>query len=246
FVASDLAQKDSDQPTSVQVEKLFSNLEEGFTDTADGLQIKPDAKKELLPFLDSYDLYGEQLDHVSEVLAEYASKIDERDDLHKNLKRVLSSKGAVILIVRETEMPGSKDAGYAFKQVIGELLESDKNGKLRVKKEKESDLSSNMKEALKTLREAARKGREFDKLTEAIADEELKEIYQSPTGKMIVVQMIQDEMRSLNFDGLALWIDEHFEKGAEGKLQPKAETTRLLARIVKRAEEIAANLKSDF
>ena len=245
FVSTEMSKDLAEHSVPACFDKLFKGLEEGFSDRADGLHINPRAREDVARLMTKFENIRANLATASDAMARFANRMSEKDELHREIKKVLHSEVAVMLFARDHNAePG--DAGYAFRAMLAGVLESDQDGKRKVRKSEQEKIVANMTEALRTLREARRKGRQFDQLTAEIDEPELVEIYQSPVGKLIVGQLIREELELLAIDGLSLWIDQYFTKNDSGKFLPKARATEVMSQIVERSREISANLKSDF
>jgi hypothetical protein len=230
------------------VHRIFDHIEGGFIDKADGLHINPEEQDEMKELFNHYQLVSASIPSISEPITKYASRIEPSDELHKTAREILLSPVALMLFGMELEGAGiDSDAGYYFKKLIGEFLESDSGGTFSVRKSGRDEVTEAMRNAFRDLRNVGRKRRQLIAEVAELEDIELKYIYQSPVGSLIVLQMVREEIESSQPDGLAIWFAAHFDEDETGSLQPKAESMELLSEIVEKADEISGNLKeSDF
>lgn len=139
-----------------------------------------------------------------------------------------------------------RDAAYAFRELLGEIISFDDEGRWKVKNSSQEEVSEIMRNAIRDLRFRQRKGRQLLAEGKLIQDPELSAIYSSFTGQMVVIEIVREHIEEKSADGLKLWVENHFETDETGRLKPRGGSIEYLGEIVAASREIASNLKSDF
>lgn len=245
FFAAELGEETLDDPLAASVDELFEHIEGGFVDRSDGIHLNPEERDEVLEVFSHYEMIQSGISQTRDLLEKYLEDMALDDLLHRDLHEVLSSPTASILIGRDFVVT-ERDPGYAFREITGEIISFDEDGRWEVKKSSQEEVSEIMKDALRDLRFRQRKGRQLLAEGELIEDQELSSIYSSFTGQMVVIEIIRERIERSSADGLQLWVENHFETDETGRLKPRGESIEFLSEIVAASLEIASNLKSDF
>ena len=246
LIAYQVGEKGEQKSVTVMLDEALRNVDEAFVDRGDGLHLADGKEPALEKLLATYDEALRRSERLRDPVQEFGYLIPEKDELHKSWRKFVLSEVGLMTLIHKVDI-GSVDAGELFKQTFGKALEPvGKDGKQRVSEAKKADVEKYVQKALRTVREARRKGRQFDRMAKQIEDTELREILLSSAGKMIVGQSIKRRLESEQFDGLGFWIEMHFNRNKEGKLTAKASAGEAISKVMEDANEIAANLKSDF
>jgi beta-lactamase regulating signal transducer with metallopeptidase domain len=227
------------------VAEIFEHLEGGFIDRVDGLHINPNEREEITQRIREFEILNERFPLINGPLKNLAGKVSEKDALHNDLREVMTTDGVAMFLAFDMDIGGG-DAGEIFLDMIGEILETAKGNKKIVREEQREEVIGHMRGVLRGLRDAGRKGRQFERITDQMEDRELAGIYKSRGGKLAVALAIREEIEALSINGLDLWIGHHFMKGDDGTLTLKANAADALEEIVAQAREIEKSLSSDF
>jgi len=245
FAATEIADdaEEVDSP-EMAVDLFFAQIEEGLIEKGDGLHLTDEAIEDLPGVLGEFEAVRGRVEALRGPVADLAARIGGEDELHRELQALFESEAAVVLLARELPL-GNASPEEALMAVLSEALET-KKGKRRVREEAEEEVTENMRDILRHLREVRLRGRHFDRASERIGDPELAAVFGSTLGKLLIIEQIQREIESMEIDGLSRWVEETFQEDDQGRLTLRAGANEELEEIVAEAKEIGAELESDF
>ena len=89
-----------------------------------------------------------------------------------------------------------------------------------------------------------RQGRTIEQIASEMDDKELQQALMSMGGKYAVLYSIRDSLRGARFNGLSLWIEEHFDESDNG-LVLKEGAEEMVQDFLGRVREVSEELKKD-
>ncbi|MBC7966121.1 MAG: M56 family metallopeptidase, partial [Fuerstia sp.] len=216
FLASGNLSED-DEPNDEQFDDIFYRLEEATNDAPAGLvlNVESDQLKEIDAEIARFTAIQEKRTVLEEPLHELVDRLEDSDDLHRQLKGFLKTDLALMIVAREMDYsPVSADE--AAREWLSYLVTRDDNGKYKITSESPDDLVSQSENFFQQFREVRRRGRTLDEFAAKLSDKKLSSAIQTLSGKLILADLVERSAMRPDVDGLQLWFDAHFEETAEG------------------------------
>lgn len=230
---------------SAVADRFFDKLEESLEESGDGLRIRKDSRAKFAGVIAQFDALMKNSERLRGPLQDLSDQIRPKDDVHRAWKEFTASDVGLVAVAGNVDAVMA-DPGAVFKAEIGKVLETGKDGKVRIRKDDEAKVAEEIQKMLRGLRDVRRKGREFDRLAERLADEDLAALYRSSLGKLIVAQAIRRDIENAEIDGLGTWIDRFFKESEGGALVPKSGAGEEIDSVLADAAKIGKNLKPEF
>ncbi len=246
FLASRNFSED-DEPNDEHFDDNFYWLEEATRDAPAGLvlNVESDELKEIDAEVARFTAIQENRSVLEEPLHELVDRLEDSDDLHRQLREFLKTDLALMIVAREMDYsPVSADE--AAREWLSYLVTRDDSGKYMITAESPDDLVSQAEGFFQQSRELRRRGRTLDEFAAKLSDQELKSPIQTLCGKLILAELVERSAIRPDVDGLQLWFDAHFEETSEG-LQLRDGASGEVDGILEEAAQLEEQLsKTDF
>jgi beta-lactamase regulating signal transducer with metallopeptidase domain len=197
---------------------FFNELEEATDDTARGAVIRTesDEYKELRQKIDRFTRFWNDRDKIREPLHAIADQRDEKNDLHKRLIEFLKSDLGLMYIAKSINYE-LVDADAAAHEWLGQIVTRNEKGRFEVTVESTEDLTNRLNDFFRQFRETRRRGRLVEEFAGQIEGwDELPSAMCSLPGKYAISRLIEQAGERPDVDGLAIWIEQHFEETPDG------------------------------
>ncbi|MBL8816972.1 MAG: hypothetical protein JNL58_13165 [Planctomyces sp.] len=208
-----------DESTDIDqaLDGVFGNLEEATSDTAEGLKLNLDSDqyKEIKSQMDRFHLVWSYRDSLSAPIARMAERIELSDELHQRMKDFLSSELALFSVIRQMDYVPVQ-AAEAAREWLSQIVTQNESGMYEITVDSTEELSSRLEEFFRQFREVRRRGRIVDEFAAQVEDAELKSAMQTLIGKLLLENVVQSAAERPDVDGLAMWIENHFEETPDG------------------------------
>lgn len=225
-----------------RMDELFEQLEWLTIDAADGLVVNEQESEHLDELLEQAERTVVAAKKLRQPVAAFAERVIEKDDLHRKLKRFLQSELAPMLIAQDYEV-SSATPETAVHAMLSEGLEMGDDA-VKLREEVRGEFTELAREVLREYRTLKRKARPLDRFAEKVKDPVLATVLKSDAGKLVIADAIKSDYASRRFDGLRVWVDEHFENTPSGyvfKGDYEPEVQDFLEQINQVEQELANN-----
>ena len=227
------------------VDEFFEHLENITEDTGDGLVIAQAQRDEVKEMMQNFGRLRAGAKKLAAPVQSFAKKIRAGKPLEDGWRALLLSEIAPIRLAQEIGV-GADDPAEAVEMMLSEGLEKREDGSYRVREEKSDEVAEFIRHMFRMQREVRRKGRVIDEFAAKLEDQELQKALGSLSGKFIVAQAIEKSLTGHEYDGLAVWIGDHFEPSDAGMVLKEGAKEEIQA-ILTEAEELTKELaKDDF
>ena len=235
---------EDDHPAIGQrVDEFFDQLEHITIDTSEGLVVNRQEYDEVAEILDQADRVKAAAEKLRRPLQQFAARIPAKDEAHRGWKEFLQSDLALMRLADDYEV-SSADPETAVQALLSEGLETDAQDRVRLRAEVTEEFVELARDLLREFRTIRRKGRSVDEFARHVSDSELKSALQSMTGKLVIAQAIEQEYAGRRFDGLRVWIDEHFDRTPDGFVM-KDDHQSEFRDFLEHIQEVEAELAND-
>lgn len=238
---------EEDRPNDEAFESMFYFLEEATQESAQGLKFntESDEFRQLQEEIERFETVTSQLTALTEPLQELAQRIRAEDELHTGLKTLLTSDLGVMWLARDMNyLPIS--AGDAAEEWLNYYITRNEAGQIELAMEDPEELRNALEEFFRSTREIRRRGRVIDDFARQLPSGALQQAMLSHYGKLQLFELIEQTAERPEVDGVAYWIEQHFDETAEG-LVLKDWAGDVLSGFLQEVEEIEAELgKADF
>lgn len=214
-IASFRMARESDGNLTDRLNELFEHLEWVTIDAADGLVVNDEAAEEVDELLYEAERISAAAKKLRAPVAAFAMRVAEQDELHVGLKQFLESDIAPMLVAEDYEV-SSATPEKAVRAMLAEGLETSGDGIVRLRDEVKGEFTELARETLREYRTLKRKTRPIDRFADHVQNEALMVVLKSDAGKLVIADAIKSEFAGRRFDGLAVWIDEHFDHTPNG------------------------------
>ncbi len=243
FILSELIDDEGGKITQ-RVEQFFEQMSHIAVDTADGLEVVEDeARGEIAEAIERYRHLERVAKKLSGPLKQFAAQIDDSQELEKGWKQLLSSELVMVRLGGEYEFADA-EPGEIVRALLAEVLEEPDEGKLHVSEDRAEEVTEFVRDAFRQYRAVRRQGRTIEELASEMDDKELQQALMSMGGKYAVLYSIRDSLRGARFNGLSLWIEEHFEESDNG-LVLREGAEEMVQDFLGRVREVSEELKKD-
>jgi hypothetical protein len=233
----------NDDSIQNQIDGFFQNLEYLTVDSAAGLTLNPETLDQIDEQLANYHRMAHRIEILTPAVKEFAELMRTDDALHQRLAGLLRTMMGVSRIAEDFDAD-SPDPDSALKDLLGQILQEDAEGRLRVKEEQAEELTNGLREMFRNHREFRRRGRVVDQLAENLDDEALRAALQSIPGKYVVLKMIEQRLASQSRDPFSTWVKDRFES-IDGGIGIKDSAAEEIQSIVNQVQEINRELEKD-
>jgi hypothetical protein len=238
---------EDDEPNDEHFDETFFWLEGATKDAPAGLilTVESDELAEIDAEIARFTAIQKNRSVLEEPLRELVDRLEDSDDLHRQLKGFLKTDLALMILAREMDY-SPVSAGEAAREWLAYLVTLDDMGKYRVTIENPDELVSESEDYFQQFREVRRRGRTLDEFAAKLSDMELKTAIQTLAGKLILAELVERSAMRPDVDGLQLWFDAHFEETAEGLRLSDGASGEVDA-IIEEAAQLEEQLsKTDF
>ncbi|MCA9176673.1 MAG: hypothetical protein KDB14_19430 [Planctomycetales bacterium] len=245
FAAMVIAQSiDGDKPSPERLEvKVIDQLDEAVDATANGLALRDNVRPEVTRLLDEFDQTRRSMTSIRKPLSEIATKIADRDELHRAWSTLLQSNIGVLKLARDMG-PADTDVRQLVMDTIGDSIVEQGEGRYAVAEERRDHVYERLQEALREYRKIVRHGKQLEEFATQIADAPTQAALQTLAAKFIVAGDIQAELEQLHSDGLRRWREQHLKVTSQGvALAPESEAE--LRAILREINEVRNEAKKD-
>ena len=226
------------------IENLFKYLDSIFEDHADGLRLNEQGIASQQQRLQNFDERKQSARRLREPVARFAARIPAGyDDLHDQVKEAFGSDIVLAMLTSTGGLRANTGARYV-EVTIGPQLTEGEDGLLHVRQPQEESVIGFCKRSLQTMRNLRRRFASVDDQVRRIADEQLRGILESPAGRYMMIRSINQRVAGQQFDGLGMWIDQHFSQSGDGWVlneESRPEITQLMEQV----RSIEVELKKD-
>lgn len=235
--------EDEDAPLGARIDELFEQLEWIAVDASDGLVVRDEAKEEAKERLDEAKRLEMAAKRLKVPVAEFAERVAERDDLHKQFKSFLRSDLAAIRLGADYEL-SSASPEEAVKAMIAEGVTTNTAGKVMLRDEFKGEFVEQARDAMREFRTLMRKTKPIQRFAEKVQDAEAANSLKSTAGKLAIATAIREAYAGRSFDGLRRWIDDHFEQTGDGYVL-REDNEEMVKDFLNQMQEVETELGSD-
>ncbi len=226
------------------VEEFFRGLEELTVDNAEGLVLRTEARDEVSEYMREFQRMARAAEVLRNPLNDLAERFSTEDKLNQNWKGLLVSGEVIrIRLAHEFEAAGL-EAGDLVEQLVQEVLEEAEDGSLRVRSDRQEELQEHIQEMFAEFRGLRRGARKVNRLTQRIADSDLREAFNTWGGRICLKSELEKRMRRLAADGLELWLMETFEE-KNGRLTLREEAEEEITEFLADVDAVTRELNND-
>jgi beta-lactamase regulating signal transducer with metallopeptidase domain len=203
--------------TDEEVDHLFYLLEEATTDTAAGLKLNTSSGEyaELLESMERFKKIWAYREGLAAPLHEIADRIQPADELHTRLQSFLKTDFALLSTARKIDYLPVEPAAATL-DWLGHIVTKNEAGRYDLTVESADELSDRMESFFRDAREARRRGRLMDEFAAKVSNADLQAAMSTLIGKLLLQPLIEESVDRPDVDGVALWVDQHFEETPEG------------------------------
>ncbi len=227
--------------------ELKAKLPEVFMDTPQGKILSENAAGEVQEKLGDLDRARSKARLLREPARELVSRLRDGDELNDSFRKAFGSDAVLALL--DVDVGGEDSDALAIVTArIKQALRKRDDGKYEVIPEVAEELGRELKDPVQNQAKEDRFLRVISMYGEKMDDPALKAVFTSWHGRHEVERVAKETLASKNPDGLAWWIDRHFEKGADGyRLRPasRPEIEAIVAETEKLRKEAGKNELKD-
>ncbi len=226
-----------------RLRNLFNSIDNFFEDHSDGRRLTDDARNEIGDLISRVNGRREAAMRLREPVNRFARRIDAgRDDLHQRVQHAFDSTLVLAMLTERGDMRTTSGSQFVRERFEDRLQES--SGGLTVKEEQRDEVVEYARELLQYQRQLRRRLAGIDERVGKIAESELRDTFLSDAGKYLMIRAINQQIANRGYDGLAMWINEHFTETADGYVAHDDSSAELEA-ILEQVREIQAQLEKD-
>ena len=241
FLSMEMMNEDYDEQR--QLDEFFEFLEYSFTDAADGLVLSDEQEGEMSETLKNFQRISTASKLLNAPLNEFASQL-KPDKSHQAWIDFLKSDLARFFVAREHGIGGG--AKQSVEQFFEEHFEENDSQELELNEESIEEMTEIVRMLFRNYRNFRRQSRPIAELAKKMVDKQLGEQLDSMAGKVFFVESIERRVDRRHFDGLQIWIGQHFEKTDSGYVIRDG-ASETIQEMIDQAEEMKKELaKDDF
>ena len=229
-----------------QLQRLFQYFDRFLEDHSDGRHLTEQGRDQVQTLLTSIEGRRESAKRLEEPLRRFVSRIDaERDDLHLRVSQAFDTKLSLAMLTQAGEMRNTNPASF-LRRRLAPFFGAGSDAPTRVRDNQQDAAITYGRQILQGSRSLRRRVAAVDQRIHDIQDESLRDALLSYAGKYLMIRSANQQVATQRFDGLGLWIKEHFVETENG-LNPKEESLAEIERFVNQAAEVQKQLdKDDF
>ncbi len=228
------------------LENLFNFLDRILEDHGDGLRLNDEGRQTAEQRFAAFANRREAAERLREPLERFAGRIPAGyDALHDRVRQAFDSRLVLAMLTANPTMRATTGAQYVQSSLEQQLSMGD-DGRWHVLSDREDQVIEYARRLLKTTRILRRRMAAVDDQIDQIQDDRLREVFATPAGKYVMLRSLTRQMDDRQFDGLGLWIDQHFTETGDGwalKEESRGEISELLEQVNKIQTELK---KDDF
>lgn len=213
LIGAEVSDEEELSPTQL-IDRLFDHLEGVTVDTSQGLSISQDERPEIEEILERYERTKVTAERLRTPLRDFADQIKSGEPLEDGWKKLLVTDVAMVELAKDSDVSFT-DSANAVKQLLGEVLAKGEDGKYRVAHEDPEEVAGFVREMFRAYRKVNRRLRFLEDVRPRLNDLELRNAFGTPGGKFVFAQAVQSEIAGREFEGVQIWIEEHFDTSSE-------------------------------
>lgn len=244
---------------------FLNRVDELTLDTADGLAVHPELLDDADELLDAFENNLRAVELVRAPLERFLQRL--ADDVPAEWAGFLASDPGRQLVARNADL-GPDDPAGAVREFLDEYLvdparendmddegddEDDEDGNddeptaLRIRDDAREALAEELRAILADHREFRRANLVVDEAAARVRPDNprLADALASPAGKIVLARLVREEIDAETVDGLARWIDDHFERDDDGALVPYDYALDALREFLADVENLERELQGD-
>lgn len=226
------------------INRYFESLEGLLEDTGEGLVILESARERVQQSMARSGDIGTRMKVLDQPLREFAGRIDEkRGPLEAEIKQLLQTPVGLVAMATRIDV-GTMDASRYVRSLVEQVMDVDDAGKMTVRADRVEAVRNYARELLRNVRQMRRQLDSSSAVVDALADPELQTAVSSLAGRVIVAEKIRQRVAARQYDPLAAFAGEHFDRSESG-LVPRPSAMAILSQIVDQAAKIEGELGND-